>query len=163
MMTADLLEERLGPGSRITGGYQNSYLEKQIYENLGLMKLELDRDREIKKEFFGIKFSKSVNFQEIKNSVTQAVQQVATSKLDNVEFKRHPELKNQQAQQIQALLHNLTRITNEKQEKLEKVYQFGQETELMIKANKKTDQVLESTNVSVQDQAEAARRERERE
>ena len=94
MMTADLLEDRLGPGSRMSASHQNSYLEKQIHENLGLMKLELDRDREIKKEFFGIKFSKSVNCQGIKNSVAQAVQQVATSKLDNVEFKRHPELKN---------------------------------------------------------------------
>ena len=43
----------------------------------------------------------------------------------------------------------------------EKVYQFGQETERMIKANKKTDQVLESTNVSVQDQADAAKEQKQ--
>lgn len=97
MITGDLAESRSARESRLSISHQDSYLEKQIHDNLSLMKLDLDRDREIKKEFFGTTFTKSINFQGIMNSVNQALELVATSKLDNVEFRKHPELKNVQS------------------------------------------------------------------
>ena len=69
MITGDLAESRSARGSRMSVSHQDSYLEKQIHDNLNLMKSELDHDREIKKEFFGTTFSKSINFQGIMNSV----------------------------------------------------------------------------------------------
>lgn len=45
MVTSDLIENKSLRESRMSISNQNSYLEKQIDDNLILMKLELGRDR----------------------------------------------------------------------------------------------------------------------
>ena len=85
---------------------------------MALLSQDLKRDREIKREFFGIGVPKAVKKDMIPNSVHATISRLALKNMDNIEFKKNPLLKANQAEAFDALMSSMWKIKEESAAKL---------------------------------------------
>ena len=68
-------------------------MEEKIKDQLALLQQDLKRDRNIKREFFGIAIQKEVEKDILPNLVESTISRLALKNMDHIEFKKHPKLK----------------------------------------------------------------------
>ena len=67
--------------------------EEKIRDQLALLGQDLKRDRDIKKEFFGIKVKKAVDKGKIPHNVHSGISRLALKHVEPIAFRKKPSLK----------------------------------------------------------------------